>query len=396
MNKRERRFSVLCIGALLAGSGCSAPRRHASPPIVRTDRSSPTQPSDTRPPEDPSLLDPTVLDKVKNATVLIGDFEHGVLTATGSGFVVGDGKKIVTNKHVVTGTGDAADTLKVVFFSGTPKARIVQVPASAITLYGTLGRGNRDYHKEDIAYATIPTKVAEPLEVVEDPAIQETMPVWALGFPRGIGILSDQDMPSVTVHSLRIERIERAKNAVTLLQLSGSPTYGNSGGPVVDRQGRVIGVIEAKDVEAPILFAIPSVRVNKMLAGSGPSGTTIAEEFKAPLKGAFSGIAKPQPAWGSGDGGPRQTYGSVLNGRDIAAGDLQGLSSVQLTILRNEPFARRGYIFRRAQLRTAFGAFRWYRPRTHNLAAVQRLLTARETRNVTFIKAYQRENGLDY
>ena len=378
----------LCLAALVLGSSCSATHAGA-PTVAKSGRLQlPSQPLD------PSLLAPSVLDRVKNATVLIGAFENGQLTCTGSGFAVGNGTRIVTNKHVATGTGEAPDYLKIVFFSGTTRARIVRVSPQSVTLYGSLHRDDKDYHKEDLAFLSIGAKVAEPLEIAEAETLQETMPVWALGFPRGTGLLSDQDMPSVTVHSLRVERIERSGAAVTLLQLSGSPTYGNSGGPVVDRQGRVIGVIEAKDVSAPILFAIPSARINKMLTGQAPASDTVAEEFAAPF-GEGTGT-RPGPRARAPEGHATQNYGSALNGRDLTVGDLHGLTPLQLTVLRNEPFARRGYIFRRDVLRRAFADCDWYRPRTHDLAAVERLLTTRERRNVNLIGAYQQANGLTY
>ena len=224
------------------------------------------------------------------------------------------------------------------------------------------------------------------------------MPVWAFGSPKGTNIMSDQDMPSVTVHSLRVERIERTKDAINLLQLSGSPTNGNSGGPVVDRAGRVLGVIEPKPSTPPSSFAIPSVRVNKMLAGRQPgtSATSIAQLFKQPIEGAKPTTPDPAPTLHRSDRGPIQTSGSYLNQMSISESDLEGWTAVQLTTLRNEPFARRGYIFRRADLRRIFARFDWYRPRTTNLNAVQHLLTKRESRNVDFIKSYQSSHGLGY
>lgn len=344
--------------------------------------------------EDPSLLASDVLQKLKESTVLIGNFEGGELHSTGTGFVVADGKKIVTNKHVVTGKDDKADPLKIVFRPGTDKARIVQVKANAVSLYGTLSRSDKDYHKEDLAFVSIGAVVSEPLELSDSPNILETMPVWALGFPNGTQILSDQDMPSVTVHSLRLERIERAKSIATLLQLSGSPTYGNSGGPVVDREGRVLGVLQAKAREAPILFAIPSIRASKMLAGKKASNKSIAELWKQPIGGSEDSTPRTKPV--QSDPGPRQSYSSILNQGEVGWSDLDGLSAFELTSLRNEPFARRGYIFKRADLRRIFSRTSWYSPRTRNLAAVQRLLTRTERKNVDFVRSYQRQTGKEF
>lgn len=332
--------------------------------------------------------------------MLIGNFEDGALKLTGSGFVAGDGQDIVTNKHVVTGTDEKPDALRLVFFSGTEKARIVEVPASRITLYGSLSRKDKKYFQEDLAKIRIGAMVAKPLPTTQ-PVLRETMAVWAFGFPRGIDLLSDQDMPSASVHTMRIERIESEKNITTILQLSGSPTQGNSGGPVVTAQGEVVGVVQAKDAEAPIIFAIPSVRVSKLIAGNLKGSKSIAQRFSEPLKSVAnpdkSGASKPAvESTRSSDRGPIQSYDSVLNIEDLSTSALVGMSSFELTILRNEPFARRGYIFKRRELRNAFDGVSWYRPRTSNLAAVQRLLTRREIRNIELIKRYQNENGLNF
>lgn len=390
-NKIAIGFLLIIVG--LMHSGCSTPKRTTDPLSTNTNGQRPPKPVASI--EDPSRLPGDVLSRVKDAMVLIGDFENGNLTATGSGFAVGDGKRIVTNKHVVTGTDDKPDALKLVFWSGTDKARIVQVKPSAIKLYGALGRNDKDYHKEDLAFITIGAKVTEPLELDPDAELQETMPVWAFGFPHGISILSDQDMPSVTVHSLRLERIEKAKNVVTLLQVSGSPTYGNSGGPLIDLGGHVLGVIQAKTVDAPIIFAIPAVRVDKMLAGKQAPSQSIAALFKEPIDGVSKEKSSPQTSENDSDIGPRQSYASVLNQRHLSSSDLEGLTAFQLTLLRNEPFARRGYIFKRADLRRVFNATSWYSPRTRNLNAVQRLLTRTEIQNIDFIKAYQSSSGLE-
>lgn len=347
---------------------------------------------------DPAELDQGVLDRLKAATVLVGNFSGGRLTATGSGFVVGDGKRIVTNKHVATGPDGKPVPLKLVFFSGTSKARVVYAPARSVSIYGSAKMGTDDYHKEDLAYITIGEAVSEPLEVAEDAKVMETMPVWALGFPNGTSIQTDQDMPSVTVHSLRIERLERTKeDVVTMLQLSGSPTYGNSGGPVVNREGKVLGVVQSKTMDAPIIFAVPAVRVNMMLAGKAPSSNkSVAELFKAPLEGG-SVVRKKRRSPSEYQGsGAIQSYASVLNKGDVVESDLADFSAKELTVLRNEPFARRGYIFKRADLRSVFSQLDWYTPRTSSVSAVQRLLTSREKRNIDFVKAYQQSHGLDY
>lgn len=66
--------------------------------------------------------------------------------------------------------------------------------------------------------------------------------------------------------------------------------------------------------------------------------------------------------------------------------ELQVLDPSELRIMRNEIFARHGYIFKDAQLRAHFTAQPWYDPR---LANVDHLLSPTERQNIVLIKKYE-------
>ena len=171
-------------------------------------------------PADPSKLDSIVLQRCKNATVLIGNFEGGTIHSSGSGFVVDDGKTIITNKHIVTGSDDTPDPLKIVFLSGTENAKLIQVAASSITTFGQALRGKPGYDELDAASIRITEKYVAPLSLGKTEEQQETTAVWAFGFPQGISIRnSGKDLPNVTVHSMRIERIQMKANKAKVLQI---------------------------------------------------------------------------------------------------------------------------------------------------------------------------------
>ncbi|MDR2809426.1 MAG: YARHG domain-containing protein, partial [Tannerellaceae bacterium] len=70
----------------------------------------------------------------------------------------------------------------------------------------------------------------------------------------------------------------------------------------------------------------------------------------------------------------------------LAENDLRGLSKAQLRILRNEIYARHGYIFQSKDLQEYFSQQSWYQPRSRD---VTHLLTATEKKNVEFIKIYE-------
>ena len=96
----------------------------------------------------------------------------------------------------------------------------------------------------------------------------------------------------------------------------------------------------------------------------------------------------PQAAWGG-----RWPWTSQ---RLIQPGELAGLSPGELELMRNEIYARRGWIFRRPDLRNYFQSQPWYRPRGDNAYYSNRQVEAElspiERKNIQIITS--RENSL--
>lgn len=344
---------------------------------------------------DISQLDAEVLQHCKNATVLIGNFEGGTIHSSGSGFVVDDGKTIITNKHVVTGSDDIADPLKIVFLSGSGNAKLIQVPATSVTMFDEIKRGKPGYDELDVASIRLNEKYVDPLSLGKTEEQKETSAVWAFGFPQGISIRnSGKDLPNVTVHSMRIERIQMKANKAKVLQVSGSATNGDSGGPVVLHDGTVIGIMQARAEQGtPIIYAVTTTPIRDMMERAG-STSNVAAEFTKPIG---EPPQKPRvPPSTRSEPRPKLVGKSALSQYVVTDDDLNNLSPRTLTILRNEPFARRGYIFHRSDLNAIFSQADWYVPRTRNLAAVQASLSRLESRNVDYIKKYQDRTGQNW
>ncbi|MBQ6613148.1 MAG: YARHG domain-containing protein [Alistipes sp.] len=70
--------------------------------------------------------------------------------------------------------------------------------------------------------------------------------------------------------------------------------------------------------------------------------------------------------------------------RKLTYSDIAHLSAYELRIMRNEIYARHGYIFKTQDMREYFSAQSWYRPTTHNVT-----LSSIEQYNVSFIKQYE-------
>ena len=72
--------------------------------------------------------------------------------------------------------------------------------------------------------------------------------------------------------------------------------------------------------------------------------------------------------------------------RLITPGELRNMSKYQLKIMRNEIFARHGYIFKTDDMRNYFSTKDWYIPRYYN---VDNRLSSIEKKNIELIKNFE-------
>ena len=147
---------------------------------------------------------------------------------TGSGFVVRPDGYILTNNHVVAGAADGAGTLNVTFQDGTTK------PA---TIVGRDLSYDLAVIKVDAAGLKTATLGNSSGVVVGDSSI-------AIGSPLGLegtvtsGIVSALNRPVTAGGS-------GESSYISAIQTDAAINPGNSGGPLVDAQGKVIGVNSA-------------------------------------------------------------------------------------------------------------------------------------------------------
>ena len=82
------------------------------------------------------------------------------------------------------------------------------------------------------------------------------------------------------------------------------------------------------------------------------------------------------------------SYGKYPEGssRYLSRNEISILSSYQLSIIRNEIFARHGYIFKSTKMRNYFNDQNWYSPR---FKKVDQYLSSIEKENIKLIKEYE-------
>src|SRR5262249_18927924 len=101
--------------------------------------------------------------------------------------------------------------------------------------------------ERDLAILSIEAKdLPRPLDLTDHPHLTEAMPVELLGSPFGeeLGLRRN---PAVNIGKATVTRVRRDHaNQPAMVQFEGEIHPGNSGGPVVDSQGRLIGIAVMK------------------------------------------------------------------------------------------------------------------------------------------------------
>ena len=194
-----------------------------------------------------------VLAKVKLATVRIdvrlGTGEQG----TGTGFLVHPEGLIVTNAHVVGFSrregNRPAKTVAVRFQPGEKTERTL-----AAQIFGV--DGDADLAILRVANADLP----EALNLGEAVSLRETQELFVFGYPFG-----DAAGREITVSTTTVSSLRRENGELTVVQVNGGMSPGNSGGPVADRTGQVVGVSVAGIQGTNINFAIPAELVDRFV-----------------------------------------------------------------------------------------------------------------------------------
>jgi hypothetical protein len=168
--------------------------------------------------------------RVKPSTVVVRSGD-----SAGTGFFVRR-DLIATNAHVIADAGK----VEVLFADGRTKRVKVQRRDPWLDLALLYGDGVE----------------APPLPLGDAAAVEQGLPVYFYGSPEGLDF---------TLSRALVSHPERAVRGLSLLQLDGNVNPGNSGGPLLDEQGRVLGIVTARVEGALGLgFALP---VNYLYTG---------------------------------------------------------------------------------------------------------------------------------
>ena len=97
--------------------------------------------------------------------------------------------------------------------------------------------------------------------------LQELMELVAFGYPFGAALATKEGQyPAISVNVGTVTSLRRKDGELFLIQLDAALNPGNSGGPVLDRKGKVVGVVHAGIYGAGVNVAIPVSRVSRFVA----------------------------------------------------------------------------------------------------------------------------------
>lgn len=223
------------------------------------------------------------IERIKPSIVMVGIYRKmgaPQFTLRGTGFVVGDGRTIATNAHVVTDLNLTDDAVLAVRAS-TPIDRARPVAVKAID------------KAHDLALLRIEGGVLPPLTLRDSDAVKEGASVAFTGFPIGgvlgfspvthrgsISAITPIAIPSGNAQQLKGTLIRQLKDGgFNIFQLDATAYPGNSGGPLFDPEtGEVVGVINMVFVKGSkeaalsqpsgISYAIPAKHLLDLIGGN--------------------------------------------------------------------------------------------------------------------------------
>jgi 2-alkenal reductase len=275
-----------------------------------------------------------MIERVRDAVVTVENYDDPnrmfMPTSTGSGAIISTDGYIVTNNHVIEG----ASRLRVLYADGT---------IHDATLIGT-------DPLNDIAVIQVTDPVPTIMVLGDSDALRQGEPVVAIGSPLG----SYRNTVTVGVVSA-LNRNVGNDAPEGLIQTDAAINNGNSGGPLLNARGEIIGIntlvvrgsSSSMDTAQGLGFAVPSTIVRKIAEQIVAYG-----EVRYPFLGISYGMVTPdiveseqlsvkQGAFVSGvtDGGPAQAAG-ILPGDVILTIDgvrLGETDSLRGVLLRYNP-----------------------------------------------------------
>ena len=222
------------------------------------------------------------IERIKPSVVAIGTFlktRSPSIQFVGTGFVVADGRHVITNAHTVASPLDAEKKeIRIVLVArgGEPEPREAELLATD--------------KEHDLALLKIRGEPLPAMTLGDSASVREGQTLAFTGFPIGmvlgfhpathrgmVSAITPVALPGITARQLNPRTISRIRDSVySVFQLDGTAYPGNSGSPLYDpADGTVYGIINkvfvqgtresAIDRPSGITYAIPGRYIRELL-----------------------------------------------------------------------------------------------------------------------------------
>ena len=228
-----------------------------------------------------------MVQRLKSATVYVKT-EIGPLKMTGSGFVIevtGTSALIATNQHVIGKPKELKEGSYIPGLRGRDRLALMKIQRSlataepAVTVVFNSGNANEQLIKAELMGGLEEPDLAllkvtgiksppKPISFHEPATPIETMALYVLGFPFGDALATNKGNPTITIGKGSISSIRNdSKGHLAMIQIDGALNPGNSGGPVVDAKGNLVGIAVQTIQGSNIGLAIPPGELSSILEG---------------------------------------------------------------------------------------------------------------------------------
>ena len=235
-------------------------------------------------------------------------------SVSGSGFVISEDGYILTNYHVIEDAYTGGYEVKVMFYNGdTYTAEIKGFDR------------NNDIAVLDIAVLKIDAEGLNAATLGSSDSLYVGDTVYAVGNPLGeLSYSMTSGMVSATDRLITTE-----EGTMTMFQFDAAVNQGNSGGPVYNTSGQVVGVVTAKSNEdgtEGLGFAIPiddAVRIaNDVISGERSLDAETGDAYLGITPADVDSMAAQYYGFPEGAYVRTVTEGSAAEKADIKVGDI--------------------------------------------------------------------------
>ena len=193
------------------------------------------------------------IETMKNSSVRVLITQGGRLMGKGSGFVIDDGKHIVTNYHVIEAVDKKGAQAWVALGRGRDMLRALEIRATS--------------QANDIAVLSVDQKLAKPsVKLVHRDDIKAAETVIAVGFP-GTSDQVDEDWlnaPATPTPGQVVQKL-RLGGGAHMVQVTADINPGNSGGPIFNSRGHVIGMSTLKGRSSSLNYAVDADEILEVI-----------------------------------------------------------------------------------------------------------------------------------